>query len=755
MPVNEIKLKITIDGKEAQASIQLTDKELKNLAASIRQAGEESRPAGSKIVHAFAEARNLIQGFRETMDVMRNLFAEPLQLFVDSEQAEVSFEVMLGSADKARQLLQELRDFGARTPLEFTGLRDNALMLLNFGIAANQVLAKLKMLGDISGGNAEKMRALTLAYAQASSTGRLMGQDLLQMINAGFNPLQIIAEKTGRSIGDLKKEMEQGKITVDLLNDAFETATSEGGRFYNLLEKQSQRAGGTISNFNDALTLLKENAGELVAETITPLLKTGSDIINWLNSTNPLLKKLTLGTGMLTAALITLKVTGIIGTITSLMTWSPAIIAAGASTAGFTGTIAAATGAVKTFFASLGPIGWAVIALGTIAGAWIAIKAATKDAADEQDRYFITFGKTRADLQRSIDQNRKRQTELAIMLFDPLVPEKTRKSIESEIAFLLAQEKQLREKMDRLRIIEPRPVITPTSDKEQQKLLEELSQRSLVGREKELEQLKQKYQREKTIAAGNQELLKMLEEDYNRQILRINIKWDKARAEEQLEFWAKIKEIEEQKLEERKRRFDEKIILRKPEFEKPEPEFIGQPQEKIISENFQTALMYDAIISIDEGFRQAARSAADFGAASAAAWALNSIGIRQTNSLLQVFIARLIQATLQALFLQLAMQASSLLLPGVGGAAQAVASVFGGAEGAIVTKPTFMVVGEGKEPEGVFPLSYLNGLLSGSKTEIRTITDVNLKIEPVEFKQDGMDMRAVLNEVDKHIRNKR
>lgn len=90
-------------------------------------------------------------------------------------------------------MIDDLREFAAKTPLQLSGLQENAKLLLSFGIEAQNILPYQKMLGDISGGNAQKMNQLTLAFAQMQSTGRLKGQDLLQMINAGFNPLQVIA----------------------------------------------------------------------------------------------------------------------------------------------------------------------------------------------------------------------------------------------------------------------------------------------------------------------------------------------------------------------------------------------------------------------------------------------------------------------------------------------------------------------------------------------------------------------------------
>jgi tape measure domain-containing protein len=138
-----------------------------------------------------------------------------LKLAADAEMSQVAFETMLGSAEKAKKMLADLKEFGAKTPFEFPQLRDNAKLLLNFGISADQIMPTLQMLGDVAGGDGEKLNGLTLAFAQMSSAGRLMGQDLLQMINAGFNPLQEISRTTGESMADLKKRMEAGGITVE------------------------------------------------------------------------------------------------------------------------------------------------------------------------------------------------------------------------------------------------------------------------------------------------------------------------------------------------------------------------------------------------------------------------------------------------------------------------------------------------------------------------------------------------------------
>lgn len=169
------------------------------------------------------------------------------------EQYMTSFTTMLGSASKASSMVSQLKKFAAETPFEFSDLAKGSQTLLSFGTSADKLMPTLKMLGDVSQGNKERFDALTLAFAQVSSAGKLSGQDLLQMVNAGFNPLQVMAQKSGKSMAELRDEMGKGKISADDVAKAFQDATGKGGQFYNAMEAQSK-------TFNGQLSTLKDNA---------------------------------------------------------------------------------------------------------------------------------------------------------------------------------------------------------------------------------------------------------------------------------------------------------------------------------------------------------------------------------------------------------------------------------------------------------------------------------------------------------------
>ena len=118
------------------------------------------------------------------------------------ESYEVSFRTLLGNEQLSKKFFGEIREFAAQTPLYLNSLASGAQMMLGFNVEAEKVIPTLRQIGDISMGDAQRFQSLTLAFSQMTAAGRLMGQDLLQMVNAGFNPLSEISRKTGKSISE-------------------------------------------------------------------------------------------------------------------------------------------------------------------------------------------------------------------------------------------------------------------------------------------------------------------------------------------------------------------------------------------------------------------------------------------------------------------------------------------------------------------------------------------------------------------------
>lgn len=266
------------DGQTNYAATLNVD-DVKRKAAEAGRAfesmGNTAREEGIRIDEAFKLMAKTVASFTAgffSVSAVVNFTKQIINVRSEIQSLEVSFKTLLGDEEKAVKLMADIRKFAANTPMQMNDLAAGAQTLLAFNIEAERVMPILQALGDISMGDSQKFQSLTLAFSQMSSTGRLLGQDLGQMINAGFNPLAQISEKTGKSIGELKQEMAAGKISVDMVTEAFMDATSEGGKFYNMLEQQSKGIQGSFSNVQGALQDTMNEIGEKLQEPVTDTL---------------------------------------------------------------------------------------------------------------------------------------------------------------------------------------------------------------------------------------------------------------------------------------------------------------------------------------------------------------------------------------------------------------------------------------------------------------------------------------------------
>lgn len=179
---------------------------------------------------------------------------------LERQQIQTSFNVLAGNEEKGGALTNQLVGLQKDTILG-SEVFQNAQTMMGFGFKSEEVYDNLKMLGDVSMGDAQKLGSLTLAFSQIRAGGKLTGQDLLQLINAGFNPLESMAQKTGKSVALLKDEMSKGLISFEMVQQAFKDATSEGGRFENMLGKIAETPAGKVQQLAGEWDEFKVSAG--------------------------------------------------------------------------------------------------------------------------------------------------------------------------------------------------------------------------------------------------------------------------------------------------------------------------------------------------------------------------------------------------------------------------------------------------------------------------------------------------------------
>ena len=260
MAANDVTIKIKIENGEANQVINKLQTNLTN----VSQAGQK---AGQSIASSFSNLSIVVTGINSALEVTRKIFSflsQPFEIAANFENLETQLSVLYQSTDTAKAKLQELKEYSDKTPFTLSQLAEAETTLASFGLTAGQTSNVIKQIGDISGGNAEKLKSLALVFGQVSAAGKLQGQDLMQMINVGFNPLRTISQLTGESIEELKTRMEQGGISAQEVAMAFEAATSKGGQFYQMAEKQSKNFIGLVSTLKgvvESMLLELMNAG--------------------------------------------------------------------------------------------------------------------------------------------------------------------------------------------------------------------------------------------------------------------------------------------------------------------------------------------------------------------------------------------------------------------------------------------------------------------------------------------------------------
>lgn len=216
----------------------------------------------------------MYDAFKKVTEITGKTITNGIKYNGTIEQLQTSFEVMTGSADKARAIIEKLRKVGAETPYELEGLASTVQLLMQYGMTADQAYESTLQLGDISQGSATKMQGIALALGQMSSYGKVTLQDIKQMIGNGFNPLQEISKTTDESMTSLYDRISKGTLTVEEVTKAFKTASSEGGSYFQSMEKQSKTLNGQLStlsdNFNELTGSAMKEISNLLVDTILP-----------------------------------------------------------------------------------------------------------------------------------------------------------------------------------------------------------------------------------------------------------------------------------------------------------------------------------------------------------------------------------------------------------------------------------------------------------------------------------------------------
>lgn len=262
---------ILIKSADAEEKISRTTEKAGNLKTQLSETEKNANKAGSSIgstsklgTGAVWLGNQLTMLTNKCASFAVNLGKLGFDYNAQMESYTTAFATMLGgSTEKAQAFIEDLRNLASKTPLQLEGIAGNAKTLMGFGVAAEDVIDTLRMLGDAAQGDQQRLNSIVLAYSQIMAAGKLNAQDANQLINAGFPIWNELASLIGATVGETRKLSEAGEISSDDVTKAFQAATSEGGKFYKQMEMQSK-------TFNGQVSTLKDNTSQTIGQFFQP-----------------------------------------------------------------------------------------------------------------------------------------------------------------------------------------------------------------------------------------------------------------------------------------------------------------------------------------------------------------------------------------------------------------------------------------------------------------------------------------------------
>lgn len=407
--MSEIKLKIVIDGKEAIATLNLTEKEIGDLTKEFANSQESTRSFNEGLNASLERARNSIMGLKEVWSVFSGMFGGAVSAYQEAEVAEIQLTTAMKQRGQYTEAaLQDLQEYAANLQLTTTFEGDEAIALM----------AKLQAMGL---SNQQTKEATNLGANLAA----LMGTDLASTSKILADLFAGDATMINRYVKGLDEAvLKSGDMNaiMSMLNQVV------GGQ----AEALAQASSGPLKQFQNSFGDLTETVGGTISVAILPFVKGASTVMNALNSISPAITGVIGTIGMLTAAMVTLKVTGLSGNITSIFAYrvnlATLIPSLGANTAatgvataahiGFGASVKAATLAIKGFLLS-NPLGWAIMGVTAIWGvveAFDLLGEKSDELKEQQKAYYESL--SLSDLRKEQEEFSKAQEDTATRYYD-------------------------------------------------------------------------------------------------------------------------------------------------------------------------------------------------------------------------------------------------------------------------------------------------------------------------------------------------
>lgn len=247
--LKELIVTYTANAQPVLQALDQIDAKIKNTAQNLKATSQSFMSVGRDLSLAITAPLTLLAG-------------GALRASANFETLKMQMEVLTGSAAEGERVFQRLVKFAAETPFELNELAKATTVLMGYGESADDAYNHLKLLGDVAAVSGGDFAGITLAFGQASAAGKIMGIDLLQLVNNGVPAIKLLSEEMGVPKEQIKDLVSQGKVSFPILVRALERATRKGGMFEGGMEKLSKTSKGVWSTFKDNVNIALAKFGD-------------------------------------------------------------------------------------------------------------------------------------------------------------------------------------------------------------------------------------------------------------------------------------------------------------------------------------------------------------------------------------------------------------------------------------------------------------------------------------------------------------
>lgn len=240
--------------KETQAQLNTTAQGLRTAEGYMNSFGDAASGSSKSLASAIAQGTIMAGVFSKlyaaALSAAEGFISSGIEYNAQIEKYTTGFTNMLGSAEAAQQVMSQIQEDAAKTPFDVESLTKANQYLISAGENASYARSTIMALGDAvsaTGGGNDELNRMSQNLQQIANTGKATTADIKQFAYAGIDVYGILADYTGKSTA----EVQNMTISYDLLTQALQAASEEGGRYYGSMDTQSQTMNGRVSTLQD------------------------------------------------------------------------------------------------------------------------------------------------------------------------------------------------------------------------------------------------------------------------------------------------------------------------------------------------------------------------------------------------------------------------------------------------------------------------------------------------------------------------